>query len=66
MNSKIEIAADQLSRIGERRIGVANSERSLIPPAARIGMSVERIAHLTGSTVEHVREVLEEVESGEG
>lgn len=60
----MQIAADMLARIGQQRIQTANSERSLIPAALRLGLSVERVAHLAGCTVERVEEVREEAAGG--
>lgn len=66
MGVKEDYAVDLLARIRMDRIAVENSERSTIPAALRRGMSVERIAHLTGATVVRVEEIRKEVEHGTG
>lgn len=62
MNTKVEVAADLLARVGQQRIQLSNSEKSIIPAALRAGLSVERVAHLAGATAEHVEEIRREVE----
>lgn len=64
MEGKVEVAVDLLARIGEDRIRVANAEVATIPAALRVGLSAERIAHLTGATVERVQELEREVTGG--
>lgn len=57
MDTKIEVAVDLLARIKQDRIRVTNSEQCTIPAALRMGLSVERVAHLTGASVERVKEL---------
>lgn len=57
MDTKIEVAVDLLARIKQDRIRVANSEQCTIPAALKLGLSAERVAHLTGASVERVKEL---------
>lgn len=57
MDTKLEVAVDLLARIKQDRIKVANSELATIPAALRLGLSAERVAHLTGATMERVKEL---------
>lgn len=57
MNTKEDVAVVLLTMIRDDRAKLESSERSTIPAALRIGMSSERIAHLTGASVERVEQL---------
>lgn len=61
MDTKAKVAVDLLERVGKQRAALQNSERSLIPAALRAGLSVERVAEITGATVEHVKAIERDV-----